>query len=66
MAILLNAKNPKTLTKVSTWDGIMTRLRKYWREVDNKGYISANLYFDVGKETCPCQTYLSTEDFRVL
>jgi hypothetical protein len=30
--------------------------------VVNEAYISADFYFDVGKETCPRKTYLSTED----
>ena len=41
---------------------MMTRLRKYWGEVVNEAYMSADFYFDVGKETCPRRTYLSTED----
>jgi hypothetical protein len=62
VAILLHAKNLKTLTKGVTWDAMMTRLQKYWGEVVNETYMSAEFYFDVGKETCPSQTYLSTED----
>ena len=62
VTILLHAKNLKTLTKGSTWEGMMTRLRKYWGEAVNEAYLSADFYFDVGKETCPRQTYLATED----
>ena len=62
VTILLHAKNLKTLTKGSTWEGMMTRLRKYWGEVVDEAYVSADFYFDLGKETCPRQTYLSTED----
>jgi hypothetical protein len=62
VTILLHAKNLKTLTKGSTWEGMMTRLRKYWGEAVDEAYLSADFYFDVGKETCPRQTYLATED----
>ena len=62
VTILLHAKNLKTLTKGSTWEGIMTCLRKYLGEVVDEAYMSADFYFDVGEETCLCQTYLSTED----
>jgi len=62
VTILLHAKNLKTLTKGSTWEGMMTRLQTYWGEVVDEAYMSDDFYFDVGKETCPRQTYLSTED----
>ncbi|KAH6691812.1 hypothetical protein BKA61DRAFT_584821 [Leptodontidium sp. MPI-SDFR-AT-0119] len=62
VTILLHAKNLKTLTKGSTWGGMMTRMRKYWGEAVDEAYLSADFYFDIGKETCPRQTYLATED----
>ena len=62
VTILLHAKNLKTLTKDSTWDGMMTRFRNYWWSMADEAYSSADFYYDVGKEVCPSQTYLSTED----
>jgi hypothetical protein len=62
VTILLHAKNLKTLIKGTTWDDMMTRLQRYWGEVVNEEYMSADFYFDIGKETCPRQTYLRTVD----
>jgi len=41
---------------------MMTRFRKYWWSMADEAYTSADFYYDVGKEVCPSQTYLSTED----
>jgi hypothetical protein len=62
VTIFLHVKNLKTLIKGFTWEDMMTRLQKYWGEVVDEAYISNDFYFDIGKETCPRQTYLSTED----
>ena len=66
VTILLHAKNLKTLTKDCTWKGMMTRLQKYWGDVVDMAHMSADFYVDIGKETCPSQTYLPIQDLAGL
>jgi hypothetical protein len=61
VTILLHAKNLKSLTKDPTWAGMMTRLLKYWGSIVDDVYASADFFYDIGKETCPRQTYLSSQ-----
>ncbi len=58
--LLLNAKNLKTLTKGRTWGDMVGCFQRYWTRGVNEAYISANIFYDIGKETCPRQTYLPT------
>ncbi|KAE8357180.1 hypothetical protein BDV27DRAFT_151524 [Aspergillus caelatus] len=46
-------KNLKTLTKASTWEGIVQLFQRYWDCVSDQTYQSDRLYLDIGKETCP-------------
>lgn len=63
MKLLLHAKNLKTLMKGITWGAMMTRFRKNWGPIVDDRYMSADFFYDIGKETCPRQTYLSTTEF---
>ncbi|RBR24094.1 uncharacterized protein FIESC28_03093 [Fusarium coffeatum] len=53
--ILLQGKNLKVLTKDVTWDKMMTRFRNYWTSAVDERYTTPEVYFDIGKETCPQQ-----------
>ncbi|KAH7111566.1 hypothetical protein EDB81DRAFT_894279 [Dactylonectria macrodidyma] len=55
VTILLQAKNLKVLTKDVTWEKMVARFQKYWTHAIDESHITADLYFDVGKETCPQQ-----------
>ena len=62
VTILLHAKNLKSLTKDPTWASIITRFLKYWYSIVDDAYASADFFYDIRKETCPRQTYLSSND----
>jgi hypothetical protein len=55
VTILLQAKYLKVLTKDVTWDEMLTRFEKYWYSTVDESCNTTDLYFDVGKETCPRQ-----------
>ncbi|RSL86279.1 hypothetical protein CDV31_016424 [Fusarium ambrosium] len=55
VTILLQAKNLKVLTKDVTWDKMVSRFQRYWASAVDEDHTTADLYFDVGKETCPQQ-----------
>lgn len=62
VTILLHAKNLKTLIKGYTWMAMLAKFERHWLEKINSDYLSANFYYDLGKETCPKYTYLATQD----
>ncbi|SPJ87886.1 uncharacterized protein FTOL_12355 [Fusarium torulosum] len=53
--ILLQGKNLKVLIKDVTWDKMMKRFRNYWTSAVDETYTTTEVYFDIGKETCPQQ-----------
>ncbi|KAH7114181.1 hypothetical protein B0J13DRAFT_533689 [Dactylonectria estremocensis] len=53
VTILLQAKNLKVLTKDITWEKMVSRFQEYWANAIDESHITADLYFDIGKETCP-------------
>ncbi|EXM12789.1 hypothetical protein FOTG_18732 [Fusarium oxysporum f. sp. vasinfectum 25433] len=53
--ILLQAKNLKVLTKDVTWEKMMSRFEQYWTSAIDNSHTTTDLYFDIGKETCPQQ-----------
>ncbi|EGU73900.1 hypothetical protein FOXB_15591, partial [Fusarium oxysporum f. sp. conglutinans Fo5176] len=55
VTVLLQAKNLKVLTKDITWSQTMARFQSYWTHAIDEEYVTAEFYFDVGKETCPEQ-----------
>ncbi|KAH7109785.1 hypothetical protein EDB81DRAFT_849298 [Dactylonectria macrodidyma] len=55
VTILLQAKNLKVLTKDITWEKMVSRFQEYWANAIDESHITADLYFDIGKETCPQQ-----------
>ncbi|KAG4256530.1 hypothetical protein BFJ72_g14788 [Fusarium proliferatum] len=55
VTILLQAKNLKVLTKDITWEKMTSRFEQYWASAIDNSYTTTDLYFDVGKETCPQQ-----------
>ncbi|KAL9567494.1 hypothetical protein ACKAV7_008444 [Fusarium commune] len=55
VTILLQAKNLKVLTKDITWEKMMSRFEQYWTSAIDNSHTTTDLYFDVGKETCPQQ-----------
>ncbi|WKT53662.1 hypothetical protein QSH57_004246 [Fusarium oxysporum f. sp. vasinfectum] len=55
VTILLQAKNLKVLTKDVTWEKMMSRFEQYWTSAIDNSHTTTDLYFDVGKETCPQQ-----------
>ncbi|KAI8676082.1 hypothetical protein NCS56_00495100 [Fusarium sp. Ph1] len=55
VTILFQAKNLKVLTKDITWAQMMARFQNYWVNAIDDRYITADFYFDIGKETCPQQ-----------
>ncbi|EXK77993.1 hypothetical protein FOQG_17322 [Fusarium oxysporum f. sp. raphani 54005] len=60
ITVLLQAKNLKVLTKDITWSQTMARFRNYWTHAIDEEYVTADFYFDVGKETCPQQASRAT------
>ncbi|KAL7903984.1 hypothetical protein GGI35DRAFT_484874 [Trichoderma velutinum] len=55
VTILLQAKNLKTITKDVTWEKMNLRFEDYWTNAIDESHIAADLYIDIGKETCPRQ-----------
>ncbi|EWZ79008.1 hypothetical protein FOWG_16786 [Fusarium oxysporum f. sp. lycopersici MN25] len=55
VTILLQAKNLKVLKKDVTWEKMMSRFVQYWTSAIDNSHTTTDLYFDVGKETCPQQ-----------
>jgi hypothetical protein len=55
VTILLQAKNLKLLTKDVTWEKMMSRFEQYWTSAIDNSHTTADLYFDIGRETCPQQ-----------
>ncbi|KAI8648040.1 hypothetical protein NCS55_01502200 [Fusarium keratoplasticum] len=55
VTILLQAKNLKVLTKDVTWEKMVSRFQKYWTSAVDESHTTTDVYFDVGKETCPQQ-----------
>ena len=55
VTILLQAKNLRLLTKDVTWEKMMSRFEQYWTSAIDNSHTTADLYFDIGKETCPQQ-----------
>ncbi|RKK66775.1 hypothetical protein BFJ69_g15098 [Fusarium oxysporum] len=55
VTILLQAKNLKVLTKDVTWEKMMSRFEQYWTSAIDNSHMTTDLYFDIGKETCPQQ-----------
>ncbi|RKL12528.1 hypothetical protein BFJ70_g16195 [Fusarium oxysporum] len=53
VTILLQAKNLNVLTKYVTWEKMMSRFERYWTSAIDNSHTTADLYFDVGKATCP-------------
>ncbi|RKK84479.1 hypothetical protein BFJ68_g17353 [Fusarium oxysporum] len=48
-------KNLKVLTKDITWEKMISRFEQYWTSAIDNSHTTADLYFDIGKETCPQQ-----------
>lgn len=59
--LFLDTKNLKGLTKGYTWAGMITRFQSFWQSAVNETYMSREIYFDIGKETCPTATYLAEQ-----
>ena len=55
VSILLQAKNLKVLTKDATWEKMVSRFQTYWASAIDESHTTTDVYFDVGKETCPQQ-----------
>jgi hypothetical protein len=55
VSILLQAKNLKVLTKDITWEKMISRFQTYWASAIDESHTTTDVYFDVGKETCPQQ-----------
>ncbi|KAL7917189.1 hypothetical protein ACQKWADRAFT_61602, partial [Trichoderma austrokoningii] len=53
VTIFLQAKNLKTITKDVTWEKMNLRFEDYWANAIDESHMAADLYIDVGKETCP-------------
>ncbi|KAM6506729.1 hypothetical protein FALCPG4_018848 [Fusarium falciforme] len=55
VTILLQAKNLKVLTKDVTWEKMVSRFQTYWASAIDESHTITDVYYDVGKETCPQQ-----------
>ncbi|PNP55221.1 hypothetical protein FNYG_15524 [Fusarium nygamai] len=55
VTILLQAKNLKVLTKGVTWEKMISKFEQYWTSAIDNSHTTTDLYFDIGKETCPPQ-----------
>ncbi|KAH7114164.1 hypothetical protein B0J13DRAFT_630962 [Dactylonectria estremocensis] len=55
VTILLQAKNLKVLTKDVTWEKMVSRFQTYWASAIDESHTTTDVYYDVGKETCPQQ-----------
>lgn len=53
----LQAKNLKVLTKDTTWKKMMLRFHGYWAPAIDEEHLTPDFFLDIGKETCPPQTY---------
>ena len=67
LQLVLEAKNLKGLTKDVTWKKMTERFQQYWSTAVNSSYFTtARLFYDIGKEICPTQSYLKDQDMGTL